>query len=454
MSRAERHPRIGRLWRRVAALVAIVALAATVVVLVDAADGDFAPAYHLVGSFSAAGQGLHPGSEVDEHGVQIGRVSSISLQGGRAHIVLIIDGGDSLPSDVVATISPQNVFGEDDVTLTVPGGTPAGEPTLSDGGVIRHTAVEDDLSRFFATAGPLLQQLDTNALASLISELADASRGQGPAIAASLDEGTRFADLLSQTSAAQLQALDAFTRFSAAISTIGPGLNEIGSAGNRSLPLFVSAAHAYSTFLATLGSFSDHLSALLTGYEPDIATILTQGGNVTRVLVADQPDLEYLVYGLAQYAYKFAHAGSAATLPDGSRFGYFKTFIEWTDVEKLVCNLIAPAEPGMSFLAPLQPLVSSPGGPIDCSSQIAAFDRAQSGAPSAPVGAGATGPSTGKTSPLPSSSSVGKATSGLSATAKRLVQQLYDELAQPQSPAAGGGNGSLASYLQALLGGS
>jgi hypothetical protein len=322
---------------------------------------------------------------------------------------------------------------------------------LGDGGVIRHTAVEDDLGRFFAAAGPLLQRLDTSALASVISELAAASRGEGPAIAASLDEGTRFADLLSRTSAAQLQALDAFTRFSAAISTVGPAFNGISRASNESLPLFTDAAHAYATFLATLGSFSDHLSALLTGYEPDIATILTAGGNVSRLMIADQPDLENLVTGLAQYAYKFAHAASGATLPDGTRYGFFKTFVEWKDIEQLVCGLIAPAAPGLSFLAPLQPLVSSPGGPIDCSSQIAAFDRAQATAPAATAGPGARTPTTSLPTVTvpPTVSSTAK---GLSATARKLLQQLYAELAQPQPQPVPSGSGSIASYLQSLLG--
>jgi virulence factor Mce-like protein len=436
-------PLARRLARRFGALVSAAVLVAATVVLVDAADGAFASNYRLVGSFSAAGEGLHAGSEVDERGVQIGTVASLSLVGGKARVVLSIGDAYRLPADVVATIRSQNLFGADDVSLTVPPGTPAGAPALGNGGVIRHTAVEDDLGQLFASAAPVLDELDTGALASLVSELAQAARGEGPAIASSLDEGTKLTDLLARTSAAQVEALDAFTRFSSAVSGVGADLDRIGSESNETLPLFTRAASAYSELLADLGDLSQHLSALLAGYEPDIATILTAGGNVTRVLVADQPELEYLVYGLAQYAYRFAHAGSQATLPDGSRFGYFQTFVEWTDVESLVCNLIAPDQAGESFLAPLQQLVSAPGSPLDCSSEIAAFDKAQAAVPtSLPAG-----PAAGA---RPAGATGNPADRGVAATAEKLIQQLYQALATPQPLSAA--TSTVGSYLESLLG--
>lgn len=439
-----------RLARRIAAIGTIAVLTTGTVVLVEAADGDFASTYHVVAAFPAAGEGLHAGSEVDERGVQIGTVSSISLSGGRAKVVLAIGDGYKLPDDVVATIRSQNLFGADDVSLAVPAGTPSSTPALGDGGVISRTSVEDDLGQLFASAAPVLSKLDTNDLAALISELAAASRGEGPAIAASLDEGTRLADLLARTSSAQLQALDAFSRFAGAVSTVGPALDRISGDSNQSLPLFTKAAAAYQALLTNLGALSDHLSALLTGYEPDIATILQSGGNVSRLLIADQPDLEYLVYGLAQYAYRFAHASPDVRLPDGSRFGYFQTFVEWTDVVKLVCGLIAPDQSGLSFLAPLQPLVSTPGGPLDCSSEIAAFDKAQATPLPVVQPPPAPAPKKGGTTGgiLPGGLPV---VSGLTPAASKLLQQLYQALAVPQPIAAGAT--SVGSYVQSLLGG-
>ncbi len=116
--------------------------------------------------------------------------------------------------------------------------------------------------------------------------------------------------------------------------------------------------------------------------------------------------------------------------------------MEWTDVEQLVCQLIAPAVPGTSFLAPLQQLVGSSGTPLDCSSEIAAAQAAQRGAPTPHV---ATPPST----PAPAKAIVPNLVGGLTTTARKLLQQLYQELASPQPVPATAT--TVGAYVQSLL---
>jgi hypothetical protein len=74
-------------------------------------------------------------------------------------------------------------------------------------------------------------------------------------------------------------------------------------------------------------------------------------------------------------------------LPDGSQFGYFKTFILFSDLNQLVCNLLAPASPGLAFLQPLQQALTGAGTPFNCSSQLAAFNAAQAHAAPSPASA-------------------------------------------------------------------
>jgi len=46
-------------------------------------------------------------------------------------------------------------------------------------------------------------------------------------------------------------------------------------------------------------------------------------------------------------------------------------------VNSLVCNLIAPASSGLSFLQPIQQALAGSGSAFNCSSQLAAFNAAQ-----------------------------------------------------------------------------
>lgn len=435
---------IGRsAWHAAVALTAAAVVAATTVFLVKYSAGDFASTYQVTAAFSNAGEGLHAGSEVVERGVQIGTVRSISLANGKAQVAMAIGDQYKLPSNTTATLRSENLFGAEQVVLTAPAHPSSAQ--LQNDALITKTSVEDQLGSLFASATPLLNKLDSTDLANVISELAQASQGEGPAIRASLQQGTRLADLLDQTSAAQLKALDSFARFMGSISSIGPSLNTISNRSNQELPLFTRSAAAYHNLLADFSALSDRVATLISDYRPDIATILQAGGNVTRVLIADQPQLEQVITGLYQYAYRFARSSNGSTLPDGTQVGYFKTFIEWIDVEHLICGLIAPPVPGLAALKPLQQAVGQAGGPLNCSSEISQFNAAQS-RPGHPAKISAL-----PTSPVIQPPSIGGLPStvqGLGKTGKQLAQSLYQQLATPQS----GSSESLQAYIASLLG--
>src|SRR6202034_2518553 len=122
----------------------------------------------------------------------------------------------------------------------------------------------------------------------------------------------------------------------------------------------------------------NRLATLLATYHPDIATILESGDNVSRVLLAQQDTIGQVISGAYHYFQKIAEGASGLnTLPDGSTYAYFNTFILFGDVNSLVCNLIAPPTGGMSFLQPIQQALAGAGSAFNCSSQLAAFNALQ-----------------------------------------------------------------------------
>ncbi len=420
-----------RLVRTLVVAVVVAVVLSGAVVLVRAANGDYDGDYHLTGYFTRAGEGLTPGSEVVFRGVQVGRVSSVSLAGSRARIGLLIEPTFKVPADATATVAPVNLFGAEEISLRTPGDTTAG-PWLAGGGVLAHTATTDELGDLFAAATPLLRQIDTVHLADVVSELAQASAGEGPRLAASFGAGARLATFLDSSLSAQLAALDSFARFTAALAPDGPLLNSLAHQENLAFPAFVADEHDYQSLLTSLTGFSDQLGTFLADYHPDFATLLSQGDNVARLLLAQQDNVGQVVQGAYQYALKFAEGGSQYTLPDGSRYAYFNTFILFSDVNTLVCNLLTPAQSGLSFLEPLQQALAGGGTPFNCSSQLAAFDRLQGTAatPASPPPAPAAAPST-------------------ASAAQGLVNQAYGALGHPSVPTTQ----SLGSYVDGLLGG-
>ena len=428
------------LVRAAVALAVPVAVTAGVVIAVKAANGDYSGDYRLTGYFPRAGEGLVPGSEVVYRGVQVGRVAAVSLAGTAARVTLLLQPTFEVPATATATIEPVNLFGAEQVSLRVPGPGrgPAPGPHLTAGSVIHRTATSDELSALFAAATPLLKKIDTNDLSTVIGELAQASAGEGPQIAQGIDAGAQLASWLDRSLAAQLSALDSFSRFAAALAPDGSTLNGLAQQENAALPTFNRDAAAYRRLLVDLTSFSSRLAQLLTDYRPTLVTLLDDGDNVARVLIAQQTELGQVIKGAYQYAFKVGRGGSAVVLPDGSRFAYFNTFVLFTDVNSLVCDLLAPAQPGMAFLEPLQQALAGAGTPFTCTRQLAAFNAAQGTSAAAPPAApaAATPPAT-------------TPTAGPSKALQTVGSQVYGILGHPTTSKPQ----SLGGYLTALLGG-
>jgi phospholipid/cholesterol/gamma-HCH transport system substrate-binding protein len=367
-----------RLNHLLVSLLVLALLVAGTVTMIRNSNGDFSGDYALSGLFAKAGEGLEPGSEVVFRGVQIGRVSTIALQGDMAKVTVLIDPTFNLPQQSTATIEPVNLFGAEEVALTSPDHNADAAPYLPHNGQFAHAEDSDNLGDLFAAATPLLQKINTNNLSSVLGDLAQASQGEGPQIAKSIGAGTELASLLNTTLAAQENALDAFANFAQAIAPDGAGLNSVSAQVNAALPAFNNEEADYEKLLNSVIPFANDLATLLSTYRPDIDTILTAGDNISRVLLAQQGNIGQVVQGAYQYFNTIAKgAASIQTLPDGSTYAYFNTFILFSDVNSLVCNLIAPASSGLSFLQPIQQALAGSGSAFNCSSQLAAFNAAQ-----------------------------------------------------------------------------
>jgi virulence factor Mce-like protein len=425
-----------RFFNVVVSLVVLFGLTFGTIELVRLANGDFAGDYTLSGTFPSAGEGLHPGSAVVFRGVQVGRVSTITLSENLAKVTVLMEPSFKVPVGSTATIQPVNLFGAEQVAISSPDHNSEAGPYLAAGASFANAQSSDELGDLFAAATPLLTTINTNQLSTVLTELAQASQGEGPKIAAGIESGTQLAGELDRTLNAQIIALDSFAKFANALAPAAADLNNLNAQINAGLPGFNAEEADYQNLINTLVPFSNQLAALLSTYHPDIATILQSGDNVSRVLLAEQDTIGQVVNGAYHYFQKIAEGASGLNkLPDGSTYAYFNTFILFSDVNSLVCNLIAPPTGGMSYLEPLQQALAGAGSAFNCSSQLSTFNSLQS-TPSATAPAAST--------PAPSS-----ATSAANSAASAAANQVYGIIGQPDTskPTTLGG------LLQQLLGG-
>jgi virulence factor Mce-like protein len=140
----------------------------------------------------ANASGLYPGFEVELNGVPVGTVSSTALTKSGTRVVMSINPGTSVPSDVRSSVQIANDLGEQVVNLVPTRGGPA--PALASGATVpaARDDVPADVGQVVATATRLLQAIPAGNLNKLIGEMATALQGNAGNLRTLISAGTTF----------------------------------------------------------------------------------------------------------------------------------------------------------------------------------------------------------------------------------------------------------------------
>jgi len=335
-------------YRAMASLVIVALVAAGATVAVRAAYGAFADDFTVKTRFARAGQGLRSGSDVKFRGVNVGKVKSVTLRDRQVDVVLELQDSAKVPADTTATVRPKTLFGEKYVELAV---KPMGGPYLEDGDELAPGGTGLEVEGLIDTTDDLLRQVDADQLATLMDELVQASRGEGDRVAKLIDRSVEATAVIDDTLEAQLRAIDSFARFVREYRDIGPSINSINGNLNELLPTFNAAREDYERLLATVRPLADHLAEFIDVNEADIDALLADGDNIVRVLTARKENISETIRGLDVYTATLADAIAPGTLPDGSRFGNLKLFIDLSQIQDLLCMVLGPSSPGADLSA-------------------------------------------------------------------------------------------------------
>jgi virulence factor Mce-like protein len=420
-------PGMTRGARVVAALAVTVALIATAVLAIRASYGAFKGGYTIVGSFDKAAYGFGPNTEVDYLGVQVGHVTHVGLLADdRVDAMLKIDAGFQVPVGTTLDVENRSLFGDPFVALQFPPGTPT--RFLTNGDLITATSVEADTADLINHATPLLSQINGQDLLTLVTELDEATQGEGAKIAQSIHDGAQLTNLYADTINAQLKALDAFSAFQTAITPDATTLDQLAATSNEALPTLNAAEADFQQALQTIQPFAANLANIIAQERPNIDALLARGDNVVRLLAMREPQVEQTVDGLAQYLQKFALGAGPETLPDGTKFIYFKAFVELSDIQKLICGLVDPSQ-GSSVPTQLQPLVAALSGTA--------------------LGCKASAASAAPATPAPNATPAGSLPASAQSAASDLANQVANQVSAPEPTQ----DGTIGDLLNRLLGG-
>jgi virulence factor Mce-like protein len=313
---------------------------------VRAAYGAFDDAYYVTVDVDRAGQQMKPGLDVRVKGVEVGKIAQIDLVEGRAQLQLKIEERYKIPQNAEAVISLKTPLGAKYVDLRFPAGTQG--PFLADGDVIDNAHVGPELEDLLADGTAVLEAVDPDDAATVISELADGVRNNSDYIQRGLNANSDLAGLFARTLDPQLEALQDFEVLFGVLKEKGVDLNLLADAVNEGAPVYASekAQANLDRALKALQPFSEDLADLLILQRDDWRRMMNEGDKVLQT-VADRPrGLENLVNGLYRYTFKLGQPiGDEFMMADGSAGAGFTAFIGGNTQEeevKQICTVFPP----------------------------------------------------------------------------------------------------------------
>lgn len=168
----------GRVWP----LFLVALVSALLFVTVTAFAGTFRSYIPVTLAAGRSGLVLETGAKVKMRGVDIGRVSDISVGDGGARLALEIDPDQMrhIPANVGAKIDVTTIFGAKFVDLVYPA-TPSPQ-RLTAGAVLKSSNVTTEVNTVFENLVDLLHMVDPLKLNAALTAVGDAVRGRGQRI--------------------------------------------------------------------------------------------------------------------------------------------------------------------------------------------------------------------------------------------------------------------------------
>lgn len=290
---------------------AVVSLAMLAVLTAEIANIDLDDTYELTAVFDDV-TGLFPNDPVKIAGVDVGKVTGIDTEDGRARVTFAVDQDVQLPAATVATIRWRDVLGLRFLYLEPPGdGEPAGE-RLRDGDEVAVTRDVVDVNRVFDNLGPLVNALDPESINRMVADLDVALGDRIGELRGTFDDVAAFTGAVADHSDQLGSMVRNVGELSAAVAERDRQIESM----LENLALLMTTVgedvDVLDTAVVELGRFGTDLSAILAANRDDLDVTFADLALLLDIVDSELDDVERVFDKLDSF-------GEVATL--GTRFG-------------------------------------------------------------------------------------------------------------------------------------
>lgn len=270
--------------------------------------------YHA--AFSESG-GLKAGDEVRIAGVRVGKVDSVSLDGGRVKVSFKVDEGAEFGAETAAAIKVKTLLGAMYLALE-----PAGSGQLAAGSTIplERTSSPYDVVDAFSGLAETSQQIDTDQLAQAMTTMADLTRNTPEEFRAALDGVTRLSANVAARDAEINSLLVNLEKVAGVLDERDQDIVALMRDSDVLFRALVRRRQAVHDLLVSTTRLSRELTGLVRQSRADLEPALAHLENVVAVLNKNEDNLDNSLRLMAPFYRVFAN-----TLGTGP---WFDTYIQ------------------------------------------------------------------------------------------------------------------------------
>lgn len=235
---------------------------------------------------------LAQGAQVKMADVPVGSVTSISLDGSRAKVVMAINRSAHVPANVVAKVDRTTILGERYVDLAVPR-HPSGR--LTNGGEIRRTAIVPTVEQVIGSGSEVFGAISASDLAEIVNASGRGFSGEAAALHRFLNSlSTVVAGYATRTTQIKTVVKSLDRLGSTLAPTSGADAQAIANLSSTAKVLAQNSAR-FEQLLSSLEGVSKQGSTILQSEYPQIVDQLKALEAVSSQLASHQQDLAQLL---------------------------------------------------------------------------------------------------------------------------------------------------------------
>lgn len=300
---AVRRPQVKPLAERNRMVIGLVGILLLIAVLIAVFSYDRIPFIKNTSDYSAyfaESGGIKTGSDVRVSGMEVGRVSGVSLQGTKVLVDFTVRNGVELGDRTEAAIKTETVLGNKFLELT-----PRGDGELAGSIPLERTKSPYDLTDALGDLTTTISGLDTAQLSSALTTLADTFRDTPSDLKIALKGVARFSDTLDARDAKLRDLLADANKVTAVLAKRSDQIARLVVNANALLTELVAQRDSVDVLMNNLTAVSHQISAVVADNRTQLKPALDKLNGVLGILDNRKKELQRTLYLLRRYAMSF-----------------------------------------------------------------------------------------------------------------------------------------------------